>query len=123
MKPHVLTHQGNGNAAPRVLGPVNHGGPLREIRGMADKAQTPDHHISQPGPFQHQGHIVEDIGREIGNGALTGNIAEEGDLLQNFLGNGFVAPAEDHVGLNAQAQQLLGRVLSRFGLQFSAARD
>ena len=51
------------------------------------------------------------------------NIAEEGDLLQNFLGNGFVAPAEDHVGLNAQAQQLLGRVLSRFGLQFSAARD
>ena len=51
------------------------------------------------------------------------NIAEEGDLLQNFLGNGFVAPAEDHVGLNAQAQQLLGRVLSRFGLQFSAARN
>ena len=51
------------------------------------------------------------------------DIAEQGNLVQNVPGDGEIAAAHNHVGLNAQAEQLLGRVLGGLGLQLPGAGD
>ena len=59
VQPHVLAHQGDGHAPLGVLGLVHHGGPLGQVRRVADQPQPPHHHVRQPLPLQHQGCLVE----------------------------------------------------------------
>ena len=120
---HIFAHQGDGHSPLGVLGPVDHGGPLGEVRHVADEPQAADHHVRQPLPLQHQGHLVEQIRRQVGDGVLHRDVAEQGDLLQDVPGDGLVAAAHDHVGLDAQAQQLLGGVLGGLALQLPGAGD
>src|SRR5699024_6597412 len=47
--------------------------------------------------------------------------AEQGNLVQNILGNGGIAAAHDDIGLNAQAEKLLGRVLGGLALELPGA--
>ena len=120
---HILAHQGNGHRPLRGLGPVDHSGPFRQIRHMADEAQPPHHHIRQALPLQHQGHLIEDGSGQIGNGILRGNVAEKGDFVQHLPGHLPVAAAEDHIRLDAKAQKLLGRVLGGLAFQLPGAGD
>ena len=120
---HILAHQGDGDAAVDVLGPVDHGAPLGQVRGVAVQPQPLHHHVGQPLPLQHQGHLVEDGGGEVGDGVLHWDVAEQGDLLQDLPGDGGIAAAQDHVGLDAQAQKLLGRMLGGLALQLPRAGD
>ena len=119
----IFSHQSDLHLSSWIFGPVYHVGPLGEVGGVADQPQPPDHHVSQPLPLQHQGHLVEQAGRQIGDGVLPGDAAEQGDLVQNVPGHGGVAAADDHVGLDAQREQLLSRVLGGLGLQLSGAGD
>ena len=123
VEPHVLAHQGDGDAPRRVLGPVDHGGPLGEVGRVADQPQPPHHHVGQPLPLQHQRHLVEEVRRQVGDGVVRRDIAEQGYLVQNVLGDGGVAAAHDDVRLDAQAEQLLGGVLGGLGLQLPGAGD
>ena len=123
VEPHVLAHQGDGHAPLGVLGLVHHGGPLGEVRRVADQPQPPHHHIRQPLPLQHEGHLVQQLRRQVGDGVVHGDIAEQGNLIQNVPGDGGIAAAHDHIGLNAQAEQLLGGVLGGLGLQLPGAGD
>ena len=50
-------------------------------------------------------------------------IAEECDLLAGSLGDRPIAAAEQNVRLNAEAQQLLDRVLRGLGLELSRRRN
>ena len=88
---------------------------------MADQPQAADHHVGQPLPLQHQGHLIKQVRRQVGDGVVTGDVAEQGNLVQDFSGNGQVAAAHDNVGLDAQREQLLCRVLGGFGLQLPRA--
>ena len=90
---------------------------------MADEPQAAHHHVGQPLPLQHQGHLVEDVRRQVGDGVVHGDVAEQGDFLQNFPGQRVIAAAQDYIRLNPQAQQLLHRVLGGLALQLPAARD
>ncbi len=90
---------------------------------MADQPQAAHHHVGQPLPLQHQGDLIQDVRRQVGDGVLHGDVAEEGDLLQDLLRDGGVAAADDDVGLDAQGQQLLGRVLGGLALQLAGAGD
>ena len=38
VQPHVLAHQGDGDGSRGMLGPVDHGGPLGEVRRVADQS-------------------------------------------------------------------------------------
>ena len=120
---HILAHQGDLHAARGVFGPVDHGGPLGQVRHVADEAQAADHHVGQPLPLQHQGHLVEQTGGEVGDDVLRRDVAEQGDLVPHLLGDGVVAAAQNHVGLDAQGEQLLGRVLGGLALQLAGAGD
>ncbi len=119
----VLAHQGDFHVVGGLFGPVDHGGPLGEVGGVADQAQPPHHHIGQTLPLQHQRDLVEDVGGEIGDGVVHGDVAEEGDLVQNILRDRRITAAHNHVGLNAQGEQFLGGVLGGLGLQLSRAGD
>ena len=123
MEGHVLAHQGDGHPPGGVLGPVDHGGPLGEVRHVADEPQPPDHHVRQTLPLQHQRHLIEQLRRQVGDGVFHRDIAEEGDLLQNLPGHGAVTPAHDDVRLDAQTQKLLGGVLGGLALQLPGAGD
>ena len=123
VKSHILAHQGDGDGAGCGLGPVDHGGPLREIRHVADQAQTPHHHVRKACPFQHQGHFIEDGGRKVGDGVFRRDVAEQRDLVQHIPGDLPVAAAEDHIRLDAQAQKLLGGVLGGLALELPGAGD
>ena len=118
---HILAHQGDLHRAGGVLGPVDHGGPLGEVGHVADQPQAADHHVGQALPFQHHGHLIQNVRCQVGDGVLHRDVAEEGDFLQDVLRNGGVAAADDDVGLDAQGQQLLGRVLGGLALQFAGA--
>ena len=48
--------------------------------------------------------------------ASIGDVAQQGDLALQALGDGRVAAADDDVGLDAPAAQLGDRVLGRLGL-------
>ena len=120
---HVLAHQGDRHPPGGVLGPVDHSGPLGEVRRMAGQPQAADHHVRQALPLQHQGHLVEELRRQVGDGVLHGDIAEEGNFLQDITGHRAVAPAQDHVRLDAQAQKLLDGVLGGLALQLPGAGD
>ena len=121
MEGHILAYQGDLHTALGVLGPVDHGGPLGQVGHVADQPQTAHHHVGQPLPFQHQGHLVEHLGGQVGDGVVHRDVAEQGDLLQNVLGDGVVAAAHDHVGLDTDGQQLLAGVLGGLTLQLAGA--
>ena len=50
---------------------------------------------------------------------LVVDVGEEGDLLADLVGDRVVARGDDDVGLDADAAQLLDRVLGRLGLQLA----
>ena len=54
---------------------------------------------------------------------VHGDVAEEGDLLQDIPGHRRVGAAEDHVRLDADAQKLLGGVLGGLALELPGAGD
>ena len=121
VKGHVLPYQGDLHRTGGVLGPVDHVGPLSEVRHMANEPQPPDHRVRQPLPLQHQRRLVEQVRRQVRDGVFYGNAAEKGNFLQNLPGHRRVGPAQDDVRLDAQAQQLLGGVLGGLRFQFSSA--
>ena len=119
MKCYIFPHQGDLCRPGGMLGPLHHGPPLREVRSRTGEVQPPDHYVAEPRLLQQQGHLIKDRGGEIGDGVLSGDRAEKSDLLQNLLRYLPVAPAEDHIGLDAQAKKLLAGVLGGLALQLS----
>ena len=120
---HILAHQGDGHLPLRFFGPVDHIAPLGEVGSGTTQPQPPDYYVGQPLPLQHQGRLVEQIGVQIGNDILPGDAAEQGNLVPNLPGDRGVAATDNHIGLDAQRKELLGRVLGGLGLQFPGARD
>ena len=63
-----------------------------------------------------QGDLVDVGGVDGGDHRLDGDVAQQGDLPLERLGDGLVGPAHDDVGLDAPAAQLRDRVLGGLGL-------
>ena len=118
---HIFPHQGDLQPARRAFGSLHHGTPLLQV-GLTDgKSQYLAHRFCQPGLLQHQRHFVEDGGGLVGDDPLRRHIAEQGDLVPHLLGHRPVAAAEDHIRLDAQAQQLLYRMLGGLALGLPGA--
>ena len=81
MKSHILAHQRNGHRAANVFRPVNHGRPLGQVGSVADEPQPPHHRIGQALPLQHQRHLIQNRGGEIGDGVVHWDVAEQGNLI------------------------------------------
>src|SRR6185295_13243134 len=68
---------------------------------------------------QLQRHFIDRGGVERRDHRFLADIAEQRDLLARADGNWPVAAAQQDVGLDAQALQLLDRVLRRLGLELA----
>ena len=68
-------------------------------------------------------HLVDRRGVEGGDHRLFAEIAEQRDLLARAQRNLAVAAAQQHVGLDADALQLLDRMLGRLGLELARRRN
>ena len=106
-----------------VLFPLDHGGPLPEVRLGGDQAQLPADHRVQSLLGHEQGDLVKGLGGGVLNHAVRLHVAEEGDLPPDVGGDGGVAAADQNVRLDAQAQELLDGVLGGLGLQLPGAGD
>ena len=111
MEGHILTHQCDLHFSFWVLGPLNHSIPLGQVRSVALQPQMLHHHLSQSRLLQHQRDLVEQAGGQIWDGVFHRDIAEQGYLFQDLLGHRLITTAQDNIGLDAQREQLLGRVL------------
>ncbi len=68
-------------------------------------------------------HVIDGVDVERGNDAAVADIAEERDLLALAFRDRPVGAAEQDVRLDAEAEQLLHRMLRRLGLQLAGRRD
>ena len=92
-------------------------------RLAAGKPQLAAHHAAQPFALEQQRHLVERGRRGVLDHAVWLHVAEQRDLAADILGDGTVGADDQHIGLDAFAEQLLNRVLRGLALQLAAARD
>ena len=74
---------------------------------------------AEAGVFEEGGNLVDGIDGGDGNDGLDGDVAKEGNLGLEAVGDGKVAAAEDDVGLDADAAELLDAVLGGLGLELA----
>ena len=72
---------------------------------------------------QHAGYLVDGVHVPHGDHAPLGHVREQRDFFALFIGNTAVSAAQQHVGLDADLAQLLGRVLGRLGLELAGCGD
>ncbi|MPM81263.1 hypothetical protein SDC9_128315 [bioreactor metagenome] len=106
-----------------VLLPPDHGGPLPQVGLGRDETQAAADHLVQALLLQQQWNLVQRLGGGVLNDAVGLNVAEQGNLPAHVAADRGVAPADQNIGLDAQRQKLLYRVLSGLALQFAAAGD
>ena len=119
----VLAHQSNGHGSLGMEDALHHSLPLCQVRLRRVQTQPAAHHLVQAFLGQQQGHLIESGGGGVLDDALRGHIAEQRQLPADVLGDGAVAAAHQHVGLDAHPQQLLHRVLGGLALELPGAGD
>ena len=119
----VFAHQGDGHMLTCALLPLDHGAPLPQVRLVGDEPQLAAHHLVQSLLGQQQRHLIESLGRGVLDDARRLHIAKEGDLRADVLRQRRVAPAHQHIRLDAQGQQLFHRVLGGLALELAGAGD
>ena len=123
VKLHVLAHHGDRYMVLGGLGPLHSGAPLGKVGFSVLQPQPFTGHMAQPLPLQHEGHLVENGGGQVGDHILRRDVAKQGDLAAYILRNVIVRAAQDHVGLDAQAEKFLGGMLGGLALELPRAGD
>jgi len=90
---------------------------------MADKAEASDNDVGEALTFQHKGDLIEQAGGEVRDSVFDGDIAEEGNFLEDIPRDRLIAAAHNDIGLNTEAEQFLSGVLGRFGFKLAGAWD
>ena len=115
----VLADDGYGEHVVQPVHPVDHAAPVVEIPGNAPQAEGFDHQAAEPLLLQDERDLVDAIDGREGDDALPGHVAVDGDLVLDVVLHGVVAPADDGVGLDADAAQLPDAVLGGLGLELA----
>ena len=123
LQPDVLADQGDANRLPRVARRRDVGLPVVERRVQCLEREVVEDEVVDALLAEGERHLV-DVGDVAGgDDGLDGEAREEGDLGADVLAQGRLGPAHDHVGGDADAPQLVDRVLGRLGLQLAGMAD
>src|SRR5579875_127482 len=119
----VLAHDGDGDVALGLADARHDVLPARQV-GLArvEAEMATDLAVEALRVVGHR-HVVDGVDVERRNHALLVQVAEQCDLPARALGNLAVAAAEQDVGLDAEAQQLLDAVLGRLALELAGRGD
>ncbi len=107
----------------RLANLVHQPPPFHQVGSRDSQPQALGDKGADPCILEHQRHFVDAVGRVHGHDGARFHIGEEGDLFARAVAHRLVRPADDHVGLDADAAQLGDAVLGRLGLQLVAAGD
>ena len=119
----VFSDQRDAHTAVYAADAADERAPFAHIRLAAGKPQLAAHHAAQPFALEQQRHLVERGRRGVLDHAVWLHVAEQRDLAADILGDGTVGADDQHIGLDAFAEQLLNRVLRGLALQLAAAWD
>ncbi len=117
----VLADEGDLEARLGRLDPLDQRAPAGEIGGRLGVAQPElaNDESPEPGRLEQERHLVDRV-RGLGRDDCLGrDVGEQGDLLADLVADRTVRAEHDHVGLDADAAQLLDRVLGRLGLELA----
>src|ERR1700691_2317982 len=119
----VFAHHGDGDRAFGLTDARHDLAPARQIGVARVEAEMPAHlAVEAVGVIGHR-HLVDGVDVERGDDALFPQVAKLGDLFARAFGNFAVAATQENIRLDAQGQQLLGRMRGRFGFQFAGRGD
>ena len=76
----------------------------------------PQHDLRQMLLFQGQRNLIKGGQVQVLNDAVVSHVAEQGDFIAQVPAHRLLRPADDHIRLDAEAQQLLDAVLGGLGL-------
>ena len=121
---HVLADHGDAHFAFRVLHPLDHFGPARQVGfgGILDAEHFQELRVEADIVIGER-HAIDGVQVHGGNDALGGQVAEQADLAAIIVGNGMGGAAQQNVGLDADGPQLFHAVLGRLGLELARRFD
>ena len=90
--------------------------------GIAE-GELADDQAAEPEVLEHQRDLVDRARRLGRDDRLDVDVAEQRDLLADLVGHRVVRAQDDDVGLDADAAQLLDRVLGRLGLELAGGHQ
>jgi uncharacterized protein YwlG (UPF0340 family) len=97
--------------------------PLREVGLAAGELQLAGDELAQAGPLELDRHLVDALRGLQRDDGMHVDIGEEAHLVEDLVLDRLVAAQDDDVGLDADAAQLLDRVLRRLRLQLAGGAD
>ena len=115
----ILAHHRDGDLALGLADALDDGAPALQVRGRGIEVKVTADHVVHALLVIADRHLINGVHVERGDHRIGGNIAEQGDLAALAFRDIAVAAAHQHVGLDADAQQFLDRMLGRLGLQFT----
>ena len=120
---HVLADHGDVDLTVGVRLGAHHLAPLGEVGGRDLEAQFVDHDVIERLLVQQDRDAINVVRVDRGDHRPLLDIGEQRDLAPLLLGQRMAAAAQQHVGLDTDAAQLLHRVLRRLGLDLARAAD
>ena len=120
---HVLADHGEIDLCGRVGLGLDHGLPSRQVGGLGlgFEAQFLHHDLIEPLLVQQHGDFIDIPGIDGRDDRALLDVGEQGDLAPVLSGQRVMRTAKQDIRLDADAAQLLHRVLRRFGLDLAAA--
>ena len=119
----VLADYGDAHFALGLDGALDDVAPAIEVRRRRLYAKVAAHLIVQAALVIADRYPVDGVHVEGWDHRLSAHVAEQRDLAAFRLGNFPVGAAQQHVGLDADAQQFFHRVLGRLCLHLARRRD
>ena len=120
---HVLADHGDVDLAVGVGPAAHHLAPLGQVGGGHLEAQLVDDDVVERLLVQQHRDLVDVVGVDRGDDRALLDVGEQRDLAALLLGQRVLAAAQQDVRLDADAAQLLHRVLRRLGLDLARAAD
>ena len=106
-----------------MLGLVDQLVPALQLGRRGVQAQFVADQAVQTLLVQHARHFVDGVHVPHGDHAPLRHVREQRYFFALFVGNAAVSTAQQHVGLNTDLAQLLGRVLGRLGFKLAGGGD
>ena len=119
----VLADDGDADLALGLGGAVDDVAPAGQVQRRGVDGEMAAHLFVQPFFVVADGHLIDAVDVQGRDHGLVADVAEQRDLAPFGVRDLAVGPAQQHVRLDAHAQQLLHRVLGGLGLQFAGAGD
>jgi hypothetical protein len=119
----VFADDADGDLVAGIVGAVDDVDPLGEVGGCGVDAEILEGEGVNAFGGEVEGHLVDAGYVAGGDDGLLFDVAKESDLAAHLAGDGAVGAAEEDVGLDADGEHLLNRVLGGLGFELLRGGD